>query len=129
MARPSTDALIAETLTPTVQTPAQFRDALATFLPMLARVSQQAAATQALAAVAEMDEDDPAVAQKIPGLRQSLGSLQAKHDRALDFLTSLQRALQAYEHEAAELDRVVNRPDDPPADAGNPDPEAAVNRR
>lgn len=128
MARPSTDALVAETLAPSVQTPAAFRTALADFLPLLSRVSQQAAALQGLAAVAELDEVDPMVGQKLHGFRQALGSIQAKHDRALDLLTAVQRAVVAYELEAAELDRVVNRPGDPPADAGNTDPEAAVNR-
>ncbi len=129
MAHQSTEALVAEILEPTVQTPGEFRAALIDFLPLLSRVSQQAAALQALAAVSELEEDDPMVFQKLTGFRQALGSIQAKHDRALELLTSVQRAVGAYELEAAELDRVVHRPDDPPADEGNADPEAAGNRR
>lgn len=120
MARPSTDLLVTETLTPTVQTPADFRAALIEFLPLLSRVSQQAAAAQALANVAEIDETDEAIRQKLVGYKMSLASIQAKHDKALDIITSLQRAVDANDFEARELERVVNRPEDPPEDPSPP---------
>ena len=120
MPKPSTVALVNEVLNPSVQPTADFRDALVGFLPKLSRVSQQAAATQALANVAEIEETDISITQKMVGFKMTLASIQAKHDRVLELITSLQRAVESYEFEAAELDRVVNRPDDPPADPNPP---------
>ena len=120
MPKPSTVALVNEVLNPSVQPTADFRDALVVFLPKLSRVSQQAAALQALANVAEIEEADISITQKMVGFKMTLASIQAKHDRVLELITSLQRAVESYEFEAAELDRVVNRPDDPPADPNPP---------
>ena len=120
MPKPSTVALVNKILNPSVQTPAAFRDALVAFMPKLSGTSQQAAVLQGLASVAEIEEDDVSITQKMVGFRMSLASIQQKHDRVLDMVTSLQRAVDAYEFEAAELDRVVNRPNDPPADPNPP---------
>ena len=72
MPEPSTVALVDEVLNPSVQPTADFRDALVGFLPKLSRVSQQAAATQALANVAEIEETDISITQKMVGFKMTL---------------------------------------------------------
>lgn len=104
MAETTTDVL-AEWATPSVISRADFRAALRTFQPMLHRVSGQAARLQALACVAEFDEEREGVCQKFTGLADALRAVQMKHDRALELLYELARAYDRVEREMAELER------------------------
>lgn len=105
----ATGRVIAESKKPSVQATSDFKDALRAFLPALNRVSQQAAAMQAHVSIAQLDEDNEAIAQKYHGLMKALESVQVKHDRALDYIGSLRDAVKAYESEVASLESVANK--------------------
>ena len=103
----STTMVLAELRAPSVQANDTFKAALRAFLPSLNRVSQQAAAMQALVSIAQLDETDEAIAQKYEGLMKCLESVQGKHDRAVDYIGSLRNAVKAYEDELVSLEEVA----------------------
>ena len=99
----STQAVIAQCAEPDVLTDTEFRAALRAFLPVLNRVSQQVACIQALASVANLDEEDGGIRQRYHGLQMSLRAVQNKHDKAIDVLLRLQNAWEGMQSEAEGL--------------------------
>ena len=108
MASDASKDLAAELRAPGVVSVQEVGDALKAFRPVLNRISQQAARLQERLAVAEIDEDDQAIAQKFGSLDQTLDSMQRQHDKAARELRALWSILRRFQDEAEDVCRKIN---------------------
>ena len=106
---PSSTALSAELAAPSVTSRSTVSAALRAHRPALSLISQQAAKVQALVAVAQEDESNPAIYQLYESLSQTLRSIKRQQEASVEAAQKLSTTLRGYEEEVATVVEAIAR--------------------